>query len=193
MLKECIIRSEGDVNMLSFSDKKSDYCLRILLDDEKINNIFKEEKYININYKYSLEIYMVNKEEEFFKIKKLSDIKNYAIISDDNGKRKVILNNNGIMQAEVHSIYLIHEILYNLGYYELFYVNKDVYEYKFNETTFKIIKVKNEGCFLSLNNATKSEFKELLNSFRNEEIQFDLSNNKIDIIQLLLDKALPKK
>lgn len=179
--------------MTNFSNKKSNYCLKILSNCESVKDMLEKNNFTQTNYKYHLQIYMVNKNEEFFKIKKLSDIKDYAIIDDDNGDRKVILNNNGIHNAKVHSVFLIHDILYNLGYYELFYINKDTYEYKYKDTSFKILNVKDEGCFLNLENVAKSKFKELVKLLEKCEIKFDMSNNKIDIIQLLLNKALPKK
>lgn len=179
--------------MANFSNKKTNYCLKILSNFESVNDILRKNNFTQENYSYHLQIYMVNKNEEFFKIKKLSDIKDYAIIDDNNGQRKVILNNNGIQDAKVHSIFLMHDILYNLGYYELFYKNEDIYEYKYNDINFKVLNVKNEGCFLSIDNVTKSEFKELVALLEKNEIKFDLSNNKIDITQLLLNKALPKR
>ncbi len=179
--------------MSNFSNKRLNYCLRILSDYEYISDILNQINILEVNYKYKLRIYMVNKNEEFFKIKKMSDIKDYAIILDDNGSRKVILSNNGIQNAKIHSVYLIHELLYNFGYYELFYVNEDIHQYTYNELKFDIIEVKNEGIFLKIDNICKNEYKELVNKLKKEGIKLDLGNNKVDIEQLLLDKALPKK
>lgn len=178
--------------------KNNNYNIKILNNIEQIKNIFDSINVKLKNYKYVLDIYMVNKKENFYNIKKLSDIKNYAIIRDNNGNRSVILNDENIQSAKIHSIFFTHNILYNFGYYELFHLNKDIYEYEFqndenDKIDFNIIEVKEQGCYFNINNMSLKNFKSLMKNLKKVGFKFDLKNYQVDYLQLELNKVIFKK
>ena len=184
-------------NKNNTKNHKNNYTVKILNTVEEVNSIFKENKYILKSYKYELEIYMVSKNENFSKIKKLEDIKDYAVIKDDNGDRKVIFKNNKFDSAKIHSIYLIHNLLYTLGYYELCYINKDIYNYeiqfKEENLTFNLIEVKDQGCFLEFIDISLKNLKEFLLILKRFGIKIEEKNLKIDILSENISKALFKR
>ena len=124
-------------------------------------------------------------------------IKDYAVIKDDNGDRKVIFKNNKFDSAKIHSIYLIHSLLYTLGYYELCYINKDIYNYdiqfKEGNLTFNLIEVKDQGCFLEFIDISLKNLKEFLLILKRFGIKIEEKNLKIDILSENISKALFKR
>lgn len=183
--------------MSVFSDKKGNYIIKILNSFEEISTILKENDYLVESYKYDLEIYMVNKNEDFTKIKKLDDIKDYAIIKDENGNRKILLKTESYNKAKIYSIFLAHELLYKLGYYELFYINKDIYSYKKESykklISFEILNIKSQGCFFKIDNITLEDFKKITNKIKEIGIKFEEKKLKFDYIQEELNKVLFKR
>lgn len=178
-------------------EKNENYNIKILDSIENINNILKNNNYVLKKYEYDIEIYMVNKNENFSKIKKLEDITDYAIIKDKNGNRKIILKNTEKQEAKIYSIFLAHELLYNLGYYELFYINKDIYHYEKEEDEnifyFEVLEVKDQGCFLKISNITLNSLKKFIMKLKELGINADDKNLKIDNVQQELDKVLFKR
>lgn len=189
--------------MSVFSNKKDNniikesYNLKILNDIDEVNDILKKNNYLLKSYKYDLEIYMVNKNENFSKIKILDDIKEYAIIKDDNGNRKVILRNETTYEAKVYSIFLIHDLLYNLGYYKLFYINKDIYYYEKECNKeffyFEIVEIKEQGCFFKIDNITLECLNNFIIMLKEIGINVDDKNLKVDNIQQELNKVAFKR
>lgn len=176
---------------------KVNYVVKILNNIDEVNNILKTNNYLLQSYKYDLEIYMVNKNEDFAKIKKLKDINDYAIIKDENGNRKIILNQGSYNEAKLYSIFLAYDLLYNLGYYKLFYVNQDIYYYetsfKEKQFYFEILDVKEQGCYLKVLDITLNTLKNFINKLKEVGIKIDEKNLKVDIIQQALDKVVFKK
>lgn len=158
-------------------ETKDDYVVKILNNLDEVNNILKANDYLLKSYKYDLEIYMVNKNENFAKIKRLEDIKDYAIIKDENGSRKVILNNKSYNEAKIYSIFLAHDLLYNLGYYKLFYINKDIYYYEtiFDEKQFyfEILDVKEQGSYIRISDITLNTLKKIIEKLKDIGINVD--------------------
>lgn len=184
--------------MSVYLNNKEKYVIKILNNIDEINNILKENSYFLKSYKYDLEIYMVNKNENFAKIKKIEDIKDYAIIKDENGIRKVILKNKVNNEAKIYSIFLTHDLLYNLGYYKLFYINKDIYSYEkqCDERRyfyFEILDIKEQGCFLEIETPTLKDLENFISNFKKIGINVDNKNLKVDNIQQELSKVLFKK
>lgn len=184
--------------MSVFSDNKNEnFSVKLLNDVEKINSTLKESKLTFKKYEFYLEIYMINKNEEFSKIKNLSDIKEYAVIKDENGKRSVVLNSKQSYEAKIYSIFLIRDVLYNFGFYELMYINQDkyLYETKINDKiiNFEIIDVKNQGCFLKCDNVSLDIFKNIIFILEENGIKIDRKNLKIDYFQNELNKVLYKR
>lgn len=183
--------------MSVFSNKKENFNIKISNSIDEINNILKENGFLLKDYKYDLQIFMISKNENFSKIKNINDIKEYAIIKDENGSRKVILNNQNNYEAKVYSIFLIRDLLYNFGFYELFYINQDIYSYEMlldnNIIDFKIISVKNQGCFLKCNNLTSNCLKQFISNLQKMGLKIDKNDFKIDYIQNELNKVLFKR
>lgn len=178
-----------------YKNKNKNYNIKMLNNIDEIKNILNNNRFSFEDYKYKLDIYMIDENENFYKIKKLSDICNYAIIRDYNGVKSVILNNNVLQEAKINSIFFTHDLLYNFGYYELFHLNKDIYEYKDKDNLrkFYVLNIKEQGCFLNIIDISVREFKKFIKKLQKLGIKFYLKNCEVDNVQVELNKAIFKK
>lgn len=190
----CVLKN---IKKLKNNNSKENFVIEVLNNIEQIKHLLEINNYSLDNYKYDVEIYMVKKNENFSKIKKLDDIKEYAIIKDENGNRKMILKNDDFNEVKIYSIYFSIELLYNLGFYELFFLNKDIYLYKAKDILeiekFEILDIKDEGCFLKIDNTTLDDLKNVINSLKSIGFKINSNNVKVDYRQQKLNKFLFKR
>lgn len=187
--------------MCFFSNKKTDYNIQIDGEMESLHQLLIKENFKLIDTTFLLDIYMIHQNEDFSKIKRIIDMKNYAIIRDFMGQRSVIFKDDSTMSAPISSIFLTHEVLYRLGYFELFHLNEDIETYqksfqidnKTVKLTFQILDVKNQGRFLQIKQVNAKEIKMLIHELQMIGIKINLKKCHIDNIQNEFDKVRFKK
>lgn len=117
---------------------------------ENIDNVIKILKDNNLvynSYNFLVRIYMVPNNLNFGNIKSLEQLKNYAILEDNNREKKVIFKDNNELIGSISGLLSTKSLFERLKYKELMYINYSIYKYKF----FKLIDVKDIGVFIEYN------------------------------------------
>lgn len=164
--------------------------VKVLGNIEDVTKKLNKSKFILENYKYNIRIYMIKKDVDIFSIKSINDLKDYAIIEDNNNNKNVTLYTNKILKSKISNISVMVELLYELNYKELLYINNDIYFFRKGALTFKIFDIKEHGVFL---NITDDENKfDIFDKFSKLNINVDMSNWNVDFFDMILKKAKEK-
>ena len=120
---------------------------------------------------YILDIYMINKnildsENSFNRLKEVPD---YLILRDyNNDKKEILLFNNEAIKGKLQGLFTTKYIVQNLGYEQMFNINKDIYFYTNGNNIITIVDIKDIGIHID-----KSSIDETI-----ENLSFDYSNEE---------------
>lgn len=162
---------------------------------ENITKLLENNHYIMYNSCYTLDIYMISKESNkglsLRNVKGIDSFQNYAIINDTNGVRKVTLYQEKQIEAKVYSIFLIKDLLYQLGYVELMHINQEQYQYQVEKREdaydFIINDVRGQGIFFQAINTPKNQ--QLIQDLEQIGVEFEYSKVPVDFIATQIEKV----
>ncbi len=164
--------------------------VKVLDNIDTIRQKLNKNKFIVRNYLYDIKIYLVKKDFDILKVNSIYDLKNYAIVEDNNTDKSVIIYENKTLSSKISNLNVMVDILKELGYKELLYINKDVYKFEKGELSFEVYDVLNHGVFLSINSSENAD--KIFDKFNELNIPIDNSNTDIDIFNIVLKKAKEK-
>lgn len=167
-----------------------EFCVKVLSDIENITEKLNKNKFILKNYMYDIKVYMVKKDCDVLKINSANDLKEYAIIEDYNRDKNVILYAKKQLTSKISNLGVMVELLDELNYKELLYINKDIYIFEKGELTFEILDVRDHGVFLSISDEENKD--KILDKFEQINIKIDMSNTNINLFDIALEKAKEK-
>lgn len=162
---------------------------------ENITKLLENNHYIMYNSCYTLDIYMINKESNkgisLRNVKDIDSFQNYAIINDTNGVRKVTLYQEKEVEAKVYSIFLIKDLLYQLGYVELMHINQEQYQYQIEKREdafdFVINEVRGQGVFLQFFDTRKN--LQLIHDLEQIGMVFEHTKHPVNFITTQIEKV----
>ena len=131
--------------------------VKVLDNIDTIRQKLNKNKFIVRNYLYDIKIYLVKKDFDILKVNSIYDLKNYAIVEDNNTDKSVIIYENKTLSSKISNLNVMVDILKELGYKELLYINKDIYKFEKGELSFEVYDVLNHGVFLSINSSENAD------------------------------------
>lgn len=122
-------------------------------------------------------LYFVNKNINLNKISNFKDINDYAIITSDDLKKEVKLNNGNVYTASLTDILTASKLLYIFGYEVLFSIKKTIYKYSYNTIIFYIQYIEDYGYYLTFDENLDEESINIVINLLKTKLNFVFDSN----------------